>query len=47
MADKHPGHTHPDSDQRIKTLEEQVRKLQEDIRDLQHKMQTHEHPHSH
>ncbi len=47
MAEQQSGHKHPDSDQRIKGLEEQVKKLQEDVRDLQQKMQTHDHPHSH
>jgi chaperonin cofactor prefoldin len=40
-------HKHPDSDQSIKTLEEQVKKLQQEVRDLKQKMQTHDHPHSH
>jgi len=47
MADKQTGHKHPDSDQRIKTLEEQLKKVQHEIRDLQQKLQTHDHPHSH
>jgi predicted nucleic acid-binding Zn-ribbon protein len=47
MEDKHAGHTHPDSDERIKTLEEQVKQLQQEVRDLRHKMLTHDHPHSH
>jgi len=41
------GHHHPESDQRIKALEEQVKKLQQEIRELQRKMETHNHPHSH
>jgi chaperonin cofactor prefoldin len=41
------SHKHPDSDQRVKALEEQVKKLQQDVRDLQQKLQTHDHPHSH
>ncbi len=47
MAEQHAGHKHPDSDERIKTLETQLKKLQEEVRDLQKKLQTHDHPHSH
>jgi chaperonin cofactor prefoldin len=47
MSDKQTSHKRPDSDQRIKTLEEQVKKRQQEVRDLQQKMQTHDHPHSH
>lgn len=47
MAERQTDHTHHDSDQRIKTLEEQVKKLQHEVRDLQKKMETHDHPHSH
>ena len=47
MAEQQTSHKHPDSEQRIKTLEEQGKKLQQDVRDLQQKLQTHEHPHSH
>ena len=47
MADQQAHHHHADSDQRIKTLEEQVKKLQQEVRDLQQKLQTHNHPHSH
>ncbi|HKN71458.1 MAG TPA: hypothetical protein VJX30_10525 [Terriglobales bacterium] len=47
MAESKPGHKHPDSEQRIKTLEEQFKKLQQEVRDLQQKLQTHDHPHSH
>jgi len=46
MAAQQTSHKHPDSEQRIKTLEEQVKKLQQ-VRDLQQKLQTHDHPHSH
>lgn len=47
MAENQSAHKHPESDQRIRALEEQVKKLEEQIRDLQQKMQTHDHPHSH
>ena len=47
MAEKQLAHKHPESDQRIKALEEQVKKLEQQVRELQHKMQTHDHPHSH
>jgi polyhydroxyalkanoate synthesis regulator phasin len=40
-------HKHPESDQRIRALEEQVKKLEQQLRDLEHKMKTHDHPHSH
>lgn len=47
MAEQQAGHKHPDSDQRLKTLEDHVKKLQQEVRDLQQKLQTHDHPHSH
>jgi peptidoglycan hydrolase CwlO-like protein len=47
MAEQKASHKHPDSDQRIKALEEQVKKLQNEVRGLQQKMETHNHPHSH
>lgn len=47
MADNQSTHKHPDSDQRIKALEEQVKKLEQQLGELQHKVQTHDHPHSH
>lgn len=47
MADKPSSHSHPDSDQRIKALEEQIKKLQQEMRDLQKQLQTHNHPHTH
>jgi len=47
MADTKQTHHHPDSDQRIKAIEEQMKKLQQQVRELQQKMETHDHPHSH
>lgn len=32
MAEQQAGHKHPDSEQRIKTLEEQLKKLQQEVR---------------
>ncbi len=47
MAEQQTGHKHPDTEQRIKSLEEQLKKVQNEVRDLQQKLQTHDHPHSH
>jgi len=47
MADKPSAHSHPDSEQRIKALEDRVKKLQQEVRDLQQRMQSHSHPHTH
>jgi len=47
MAETQSSHKHPDTEQRIKALEDQLKKAQQDIRDLQQKLQTHDHPHSH
>ena len=44
MADMHK---HPDTEKRIKTLEEQVRKLAKELGDLRKKLETHDHPHTH
>lgn len=40
-------HKHPESDRRIKALEELVKKPEHQLRDLEQKMKTHDHPHSH
>jgi chaperonin cofactor prefoldin len=47
MADNQATHKHPESDQRIKAIEEQVKKLEQRLSDLENKVRTHDHPHSH
>ncbi len=47
MVQQKASHKHPDSEQRIKTLEKQFKKLQQEVRDVKQKLQKHDHPHTH
>ena len=46
MAEQHT-HQHPDTERRIKALEEQVKRLEKEVRELKQKLETHDHPHTH